>query len=370
MVGRKLTEAEREAADRARRETVEELHRQLADNIANLDDKDAWQRWLRMAAKLHRYSFNNVVLTMLQKPDATMIAGYRAWQAMGHQVRRGETAIKILGPVTRKVELVDRVSGEPIRDAAGRPQFVRQLTGVRLVSVFDASQVDPPMELPPEPKLLLGQAPPGLWDSLSELVAVEGFTLTRGDCGGANGWTDFVDREIRVRDDVDDAQSVKVLAHELGHALNPPGPGEVYAAACRGRQEVIAESVAYIVTRAHGLDSGQYTFNYVAGWASHAATPEHGIEVVVAETGAQVVAAADKILAHTKPTDLGSRLHDVVAEDLGVTITTAPIVPSRSAEPEVWETFTPTPTPSPGAREEARRPIPLERHAGAVGLGI
>ena len=58
--GRTLTEAKREAADRARRETVEQLHQQLADSIANLDDKDAWQRWLGMAAKLHRYSFNNV----------------------------------------------------------------------------------------------------------------------------------------------------------------------------------------------------------------------------------------------------------------------------------------------------------------------
>ena len=59
MAGRNLTEAQREAADRARRETVERLHEQLADGIANLDDKDAWQRWLCMASKLHRYSFNN-----------------------------------------------------------------------------------------------------------------------------------------------------------------------------------------------------------------------------------------------------------------------------------------------------------------------
>lgn len=130
MAGRALTDAQREAADRARREAVEQLHEQLADGIANLDDKDAWQRWLGMASKLHRYSFNNVMLTMLQKPDATMIAGYRAWQAMGHQVRRGEKAIKILGPVTRKVELVNRHTGEPIRDNDGRTQFVRQLVGV------------------------------------------------------------------------------------------------------------------------------------------------------------------------------------------------------------------------------------------------
>lgn len=170
MAGRTLTEAQREAAERARRETVEQLHQQLANNIATLDDKDAWQRWLGMAARLHRYSFNNVTLTMLQMPDATMIAGYRAWQAMGHQVRRGEKAIRILGPVTRKVELVDRATGEPIRDVEGRVQFVRQLVGVRPVSVFDASQVDPPVETPPAPSCYVGRRPrdygrrwPNLW---------------------------------------------------------------------------------------------------------------------------------------------------------------------------------------------------------------
>ncbi len=368
MAGQNLTEAQRVAADRARRETVEQLHEQLADGIANLDDKDAWQRWLGMASKLHRYSFNNVVLTMLQKPDATMIAGYRAWQAMGHQVRRGEKAIKILGPVTRKVELVDRHTGEPIRDNDGRTQYTRQLVGVRPVSVFDASQVDPPVQTPPEPMLLRGQAPPGLWDSLAELVETEGFRLTRGDCGGANGLTDYLGREVRVRADVDDAQAVKTLAHELAHVLIRPDPGEPYAGACRGRREVEAESVAYVVAAAHHLDTSQYTFNYVAGWASQAATPQHGIEAVVAETGARVIATADTILAHAKPADLEARLVDAVAEALGVTVSVGPKATARTPEPEVWEIF--TPTPSLGALEEARRPIPLERDIGTAGLGI
>ena len=368
MAGRTLTEPEREAADRARRETLEQLHEQLADGIANLDDKDAWQRWLGMASKLHRYSFNNVLLTMLQKPEASMIAGYRAWQAMGHQVRRGEKAIKILGPVTRKIELVDRTTGELIRDADGRPRHVRQLVGVRPVSVFDVSQVDPPVQTPPEPKLLRGQAPPGLWDSLAELVEAEGFRLTRGDCGGANGLTDYTAREVRVRADVDDAQSTKSLIHELAHVYIRPEPGEPYAGACRGRREVEAESVAYVVAAAHHLETSQYTFNYVAGWAAQAATLEHGIDAVVAETGARVIATADKILQHTQPVDLETGLVDAVAQDLGVTMPVAPPASAGSVEPEVWETF--TPTPSPGAWEEARRPIPLERDVGTVGLGI
>lgn len=365
MAGRAMSEAQREEADRARRETVEQLHEQLADGIANLDDKDAWQRWLGMASKLHRYSFNNVMLTMLQKPDATMIAGYRAWQAMGHQVRRGEKAIKILGPVTRKVELVDRVTGAPIRDDQGRPQFVRQLVGARPVSVFDASQVDPPVETPPEPTLLRGQAPPGLWDALAELVEAEGFRLNRGECGGANGLTDYAGREVRA--DVDDAQATKSLIHELAHVYIRPEPGEPHAGACRGRREVEAESVAYVVVAAHHLDTSQYTFNYVAGWAAQAATPERGIDQVVAETGARVIATADTILAHTKPADLETRLVDAVAHDVGVTVGVAPTVTSLP-QPEVWETV--TATPSPGAQAEARRPIPLERGAQALDVGV
>ena len=66
MAGREMSDAQREAADRARRETVEQLHQQLADNIAMLDDKDAWERWLNMASRLHRYSFGNVALVHLQ----------------------------------------------------------------------------------------------------------------------------------------------------------------------------------------------------------------------------------------------------------------------------------------------------------------
>ena len=340
MAGRTLTQEQRDAADRVRRETVEHLHQQLSDNIASLDDKEAWQRWLSMAGKLHRYSFGNVLLTLLQKQDATMIAGYRAWQALGHQVRRGEKAIKILGPVTRRVELVDRVTGTPIRDAEGRPQYVRQMIGVRPVSVFDASQVDPPVETPPEPKLLRGEAPPGLWDSLAELVAAQGFRLTRGDCGGANGLTDFIGGEVRVRDDVDDAQAAKSLIHELAHVLIPPDAGEVYAGACRGRREVEAESVAYVVAGAHRLDTGQYTFNYVAGWAARAATPEHGIEAVLAETGSRVIAAADEILQHTKPADLETHLIDAVAEDLGVSVAGARRCPGPAGEPADWEVVT------------------------------
>ena len=102
-----------------------------------------------------------------------------------------------------------------------------------------------------------------------------------------------------VRHDVDDAQAVKTLAHEAGHViLHPDQQGRE----CRGILEVEAESVAYMVTNAHGLDSSQYTFNYVAGWALNAVTEDRDLADILRSTGQRVIGAADLILQATQPT--------------------------------------------------------------------
>ncbi|MFT4217260.1 MAG: ArdC family protein [Micropruina sp.] len=295
MTGHSLSEAQREAADRARRETVEELHRQLTEHVGSLDNRAEWERYLAFARSFHQYSFGNRLLIMLQAPDATAVAGYRAWQARGYQVRRGEKAIRVLGPVTKRAPILDP-AGNPVLDADGKPRETRQLVGVKPVPVFDISQTDgPPPPQHPDPVLLTGQAPPGLWDALATLVADRGFRLERGDCQGANGLTLYSERVVRVRADVDDAQAVKSLAHEVGHVLMHPDGAD---RGCRGLEEVEAESVAYMVTQAHGLDSGQYTFRYITGWATQAAADP---EQVVRATGQRVIEAADLILAHTQP---------------------------------------------------------------------
>ena len=298
MSRRSLSQVQREAADEARRAAVEQLHRQLAEHVGSLDNRTEWEQYLAFARSFHQYSFGNRLLIMLQAPNATAVAGYRAWQARGYQVRRGEKAIRVLGPVTTRVPLLD-AAGNEVLDASGKPREVRQLVGVKPVSVFDIAQTDgPPPPEHPVPVLLTGQAPSGLWDSLATLVADRGFQLERGPCPGANGFTLYGDRVVRVRDDVDEAQAVKTLAHELGHVLIHADDG--FDGTCRGLREVEAESVAYMVTQAHGLDSGQYTFRYVTGWATQAAgdqTPEQ----VVRATGQRVIEAADLILAHTQP---------------------------------------------------------------------
>lgn len=284
----------------ARRATLEQLHARLTDSIAKLESLDAWQQWLNLARSLHHYSFLNTLLILSAKPEATLVAGFGAWKERGHSVRKGEKAIKVLAPILRKVPLLDP-AGNPVVDEQGKPRLARQMVGVMPVPVFDASQVEPPPATPPLPKLLTGQAPRGLWDSLAELVAIEGFTVTRGDCGTASGVTNFDSREVRVRDDVDDAQAVKTLAHEMGHVLTMDAGQVLTYNDQRELREVEAESIAYIVTAAHGLDSSQYTFDYVAGWAARAATGDTSIEDVISATGQRVIAAADRILAHTQP---------------------------------------------------------------------
>lgn len=222
---RPMSEAERVVAAEARQATLDKLHAQLSDGILALNDPQAWQAWLKFSSQFHRYSFGNSLLIMLQDPQATHVAGYQAFKAMGRQVRRGETGIKVLAPITRREPRLDD-AGQPVRDEHGRVLHRTHVVATKPVTVFDIRQTDgPPL---PDPKvgeatLLTGEAPSGLWDRLQGLLEERGFDVRRGaDLGGPNGYTDFSQRLVMVRDDVDEAQAVKTLAHEAGHVILHP----------------------------------------------------------------------------------------------------------------------------------------------------
>jgi len=216
----------------------------------------------------------NLLLIGGQAPQATRVAGFRSWQSLGRQVRKGERGIAILAPCTYRPKTssstTDSTREQP-QDERGGPAAPaasgRQLRGFRVVHVFDitATEGDPLPEV--APVLLTGQAPAGLWADLAGQVAGYGYALERGDCAGANGYTDPRRRVVRVRDDVDEAQAVKTLAHELGHLECGHVADLPTYLTCQGRCEVEAESVAYVVAAAHGLDASGYTFAYLAGWA-------------------------------------------------------------------------------------------------------
>ncbi|MGH3370174.1 MAG: ArdC family protein, partial [Nocardioidaceae bacterium] len=199
-----------------RKDRLAEAHERLTDAVQSLVSGDDWVQLLALAARLHRYSPNNCMLIRAQRPDATMLAGYRRWQSLGRQVRKGEKGVAILAPCVYRARPVDDT------DEAERPELARILRGFTVVFVFDISSTDGPPLPDVAPVLLEGDAPAELWDRLSARIAAEGFALSRGDCSPANGRTDFGARTVVVHQDLAPAQAGKTLAHDL---LTAPGQG-------------------------------------------------------------------------------------------------------------------------------------------------
>ena len=280
-----MSQAEANRVDR-----LTQLHQQLTTAVDELADSDAWRRMLDVAARLPTYSPSNVLLITVQRPDATRVAGYTTWKSLGRQVRKGEKGIAILAPCLyrgKEADAADRSTATSERELAAR-----ELRGFRVVHVFDVTQTEGNPLPDVAPELLTGPAPAQLWEKLRALVEADGFAIERGECHGANGYTRFDDRVVRVRDDVDEAQAVKTLAHELGHirADHETRFCDTYhrSVDCRGIAEIEAESIAYLVTAAAGFDVGDYSIPYVAGWAS-------GDSTLLRATATRVLATATKI---------------------------------------------------------------------------
>ena len=273
------------------RDKLEALQAQIEAGVAHLVAGADWQRWLTVAARFPKYSFRNQLLILAQRPEARAVMGYRAWQALGHQVRRGERSISILAPCTYKAKKTRGAAddNEPADDETEEDRPRRILRGFRIAHVFDISQTDGDSVKPPErPALLEGDAPAGLWETLATQIEHAGFTLSRAAIpSGANGVTNFAAHTVTVADHLASAQACKTLAHELAHTAMHDGAE--YTNDCRGRAEIEAESVAYIICQAAGLTTADYSFGYVAHWSG-------GDPAAVKDSAERVVTTARTIL--------------------------------------------------------------------------
>lgn len=273
----------------ARQAKVDALHRQLTRSVDALVTGEDWKRAMTFAASFRSRSFNNTMLIYAQHqqaylqgrvpdPTPTLVAGFKQWAALDRHVLKGQTGYGILAPVTARFASATpavasswRRLARGERPAPGETARVRMI-GVHPAYVWDVSQTDgTPLPELPQPTLLVGEAPEGLWDGLADQITHHGFELLLVSdakaIGGANGLTDFFTHEVSVRMDMDDAAQVKTLAHELGHVLLH-NTDEADAAMHRGIAEVKAESVALMIAAAHGLDTSAYTVPYVTSWAS------------------------------------------------------------------------------------------------------
>ena len=233
-IRRRLTDAEREQRRERDRQRLHQATEQLLDS-------EGWQRWVRVRARngLSRYSVNNQLLIALAREDASYVCGFRAWLQLGYQVRKGEKAIWILAPMTVKRDGGD--SEQPIEGERGERRVF-----FRAVPVFDRAQVDEipgarptPLEPPCEP--LSGDSHVHLVDPLLAFAAKLGFSVAFEAIQGATGgWCDQRAKRIVVDDAQPANAQVRILVHELAHAL-----GVGYREYGRRKAEVIVDTAIF-----------------------------------------------------------------------------------------------------------------------------
>lgn len=248
----------------------------LETGVENIFTGDKYAQYLQTMSKFHRYSFNNTLLIAMQRPDATLVTGYRNWQTMGRQVKKGEKGITILAPAPikrkREQEILDQ-NNKPLLDGNGKPKTEEVevvIPRFKPTTVFDISQTDG------EPIETL--APEGLTEAVADyelfmkaITEISPVPIRFDEIEGeAKGYYHSVDKEIVIQKGMSDSQTIKTAIHETGHARlhDKDLMAEQGIEKDRLTKEVEAESVAYCVCSAFGVDTSEYSFPYIAGWSS------------------------------------------------------------------------------------------------------
>ena len=248
----------------------------LETGVENIFTGDKYAQYLQTMSKFHRYSFNNTLLIAMQRPDATLVTGYRNWQSMGRQVKKGEKGITILAPAPikrkREQEILDQ-NHNPLLDADGKPRTEEVevvIPRFKPTTVFDISQTDgEPIETFAPEELTEAVAD---YDLFMEAITAVSPVPIRFDeiAGEAKGYYHSGDKEIVIQKGMSESQTIKTAIHETGHArLHDKDIMEKQGIEKdRLTKEVEAESVAYCVCSAFGVDTSEYSFPYIAGWSS------------------------------------------------------------------------------------------------------
>ena len=262
-------------------EKLKEITDRLEQGIKELFDSERYKEYLRVMSKFHNYSFNNTLLIAMQKPDASLIAGFNAWKNnFKRNVMKGEKGIKILAPspfkIKQEMEKIDPATQKPVIGADGKPVTEEKeitIPAFKVVSVFDVSQTEG-KEIPNlAVDMLTGDVErfKDVFAALEKTSPVPiGFEKIEG---GAHGYYHLEEKRIAIDEGMSELQTLKTAIHEIAHAklhdidLNASVTEQTDRPDRRTR-EVQAESVAYAVCQHYGIDTSDYSFGYVAGWSS------------------------------------------------------------------------------------------------------
>lgn len=246
---------------------IAELTKRLETGVEALMDSEGFKKYLKAAALLYQYSPNNIRLIVSQYPQATMANSYDRWQKLGRQVNAGEKGLKVFVPRLKKQ--LDPATG----------QEVETLVGWGLGNVFALEQTSgDPLPQPPAAKIIESSTNRGsqLFTYTKKMLARHDVIVQKKETMGVNGggplgYYQPLTREVYVDFRLPGDQQAKTLIHEAAHVLDKHGSAE-RSNLTRADEETIAEGTAFVVMNHYGIETGEYTFPYLAGWAKEPKT--------------------------------------------------------------------------------------------------
>jgi len=231
---------------------VKQLYDQLKNGLKDFQQSDRWKDYLRFSTKFHHYSFGNTILIWLRKPDATRVAGFRKWHDMGRFVKAGEHGIPIFVPMIYKKKADP---AECLNDEQKEEEILR---GFRIGYMFDVSQTDGK----PVPELVKTLPQTATGETLYPKFKVLSPVPVSEEDIQMNGYYHIEEKRIVIKKNNSLDQKAKTVVHEIAHALLHQRKEEF----SREAEELIAESVAFVVCSHFDLDASEYSFGYLASW--------------------------------------------------------------------------------------------------------
>ena len=264
-------------------ERVKALTEKLEAGVKEVFESEKYKTYLKFMSRFHHYSFGNVMLILMQCPEASLVAGYTTWKKQfGRKVKKGEHGIQIIAPVKRsKLVSQDKLypdTQQPVIGPDGKPEkepvFV-QYQGFQVAYVFDVSQTEG-RELPSLGVDELTGDVPNYNAMFSAVEAISPVPVEFRPTSAAKGCFNHLERKIYVNEGMSQVQTLKTLIHETAHALLHDSLvlDDEIPKKDRHTKEVEAESIAYVVCQHFGIDTSDYSFPYVTGWSRDKELPE------------------------------------------------------------------------------------------------
>lgn len=246
-----------------RKNHIMEVLKQAENGIRAVFESDKFKDYLQTMSKFHNYSIRNIMLIKAEKPDATYVAGFKAWdKKFGRHVKKGEKGIPIIGYTPKTVRKEEKKINEKGKEETVLTKKI--IPWYKIVYVYDISQTYG-RALPKLIENLQGKVDDykNLFESVKSVSPYDIDFEKMAD--GKNGYCDFAGKVIKIREGMSEKQNIKTVVHEIAHANMH---NQKDAEFDRRTAEVEAEAVAYVVSEHFGLDTSSYSFGYIAGWSS------------------------------------------------------------------------------------------------------